>query len=470
MEDDKVEEIGVGISTTITSSNKDWNNLLAELNKDDDKIFRFMASISTRIAKLIEQLNINENRIAQINRRALTIKNPETKERFLETSANLEVIIKRTRDELEDTERRQSMLFFFRDLLDKEGHAEAVRNVRQNSGMVNELPVLGEWVTKVEPIVLKINKVYKATSKNINSDHKFVKEYVGQILSLPKENEYRMLWEINPYNTRKLDSISASNTRFRKLMLGDVAQKDELLRPSIIGSAKDLAKTLGLGSGEGLAESTEAIRIYNWFNRYNGQSLSLARNAKANVDSIQFVDNTSANIVNSAMDSLNNIIRASNSAARGLTTDPLSQVPLYFSEVSGELENIKVHIGKWESVISASRYKRHAKRSGKMLKKFAVYLEKILHSLDNVMGGSNAEDYANDGSQDIVKLQKRLNVTADGKLSRELENKLKDLGRFYNMLAKTSFFNSHPLVNGSTGFAVSYENFIKIEEIMKKYE
>ena len=108
-------------------------------------------------------------------------------------------------------------------------------------GMGYDQPLVQEFIREIAGPVAEKNAIYKALSRNINNDRRFVKEYLKEIHG--KDNPYATAWRSNPTNVAKLTELEYSKKYTKYLSnIGDEAAAKAAVKSM---SRMDLAKTVG---------------------------------------------------------------------------------------------------------------------------------------------------------------------------------------------------------------------------------
>lgn len=340
-----------------------------------------------------------------------------------------------------------------------------VVRVKDTPHMGSEYPALGRWVEIAEQYMPIKNQILAATSKNLNNDKAFVKEYLKYIQPLEKENPVRLSWLANPQNKRTLTKLKMSGK------LGDIIRAGESAisegkRPDLSGlGVSKLMKTLGIGAAAAGTVGA-AISLFSWADKEAPKIEEKASSIAPQMPSIR-VSGAGAIVLKDTEASVSKIDAAQEKLKAGLTTNPGDAFAEYFRVVSTEKEKIDRNLRQWGSVVANAEDPEKARQMGENLRELSKEIEQRLQSAGKSVGLT--PEAAKPVTSNISDLQAYLatinaNVKVTGVLDQNTIKTLQYLEGRYNILADTDRFTGL-FYNPNTKQTISVSDLKKLENI-----
>lgn len=313
----------------------------------------------------------------------------------------------------------------------------------------------------------KIDEVYRLDGSRL-SDSKFVLKGI----ELKKyDPEGFKLFLANPKNYSRWLKLESSPGYVSELI-----EKGSLRIPwkrKMIGiTPAETAKRVGLGVG---APLTGAVAIYHWFGSNDPKEVSMK--SSDNERSIQSIRTSGEGqeILNKAKASVSKINALAQSVDKDLSTGNASQSTYrYISGINAELLTLTQALEHWDVVVQNSDDPQFALSAGKKLLKYTEDLAKNNRELQRQLGISDSGVASKttmkpvEKNNNILEIQKILQLNQTGILDKETVDNLQALERQFNRKANTEQFTG-AFVNPQTGYVISPNNLATAYRKIQKY-
>jgi len=336
----------------------------------------------------------------------------------------------------------------------------------------SEFPSLGRWKEVAEQQISRKGQIIAATSKNLGSDRRFLKEYLNRIVPLEKENTIKVMWLANPKNQIKLTQLKMK-PKYMKRILG---VGDEVPRSDISGlNASSLAKKLGIGA---VTAGTlgGAVAIFSWANS-GGEKIDQKAEGLSSLLMSARSSGLGEVILDDVKVSVNKINTVSDAMKSNLHSTPRETLSKYFEVVVTEKEKIDKNLKQWSAVVVKSDNPEEMKKIGLALQSFSAEVEGELKKVSKILETAGAIGVTPKtidlpvGSSNMVELQRYLaslnpNITATGQLDEQTIRTLQFLEGRYNTLAETDRFTGL-FYNSGTGKAIDVRDLKNLKKLEK---
>ena len=342
-----------------------------------------------------------------------------------------------------------------------------------DKSLLSEMQDLTSWYANIKNEVKKVTDDVLAshlTSQNLDAPKSFIKEY-GRILSLQDGSPIKESWLKNSKNLAYISELEtpglSPSAKVRQLigkMKSDAKVREKLgLTPQEIAQ-KFKIPAIAVGAG-----SIAAVGILNWFSSNPPEKMvSDASKASSSVKGLG-VSGAGATIVNSVNGSLSKIETLSTQLSHEFGNDAAGAVSNILPKISAEMSNISNALRQWDTVVAFSVNKEAAQQLGSSLKDMVEDFSKKAVDLGNKVGvkipGIKSSTI---NASDLALVQGFINAKVTGQLDETTVSALKDLENRFNAKAGSNRF-SGLLVNPTNGTVISYNDLIKLNNLIKKY-
>lgn len=333
--------------------------------------------------------------------------------------------------------------------------------------LVEKYPELGHWHSKMTDAMNIKNQIMNSTSKNINNDKKFFKEYVDKIARLPDDNLIKNRWMANPENRVKLESLR-ENAKFGQGIMG--AEGVPTTTTDISGITKSkIQKTLGVGA-MGASVMAGAIGLFNWA---AGGSERIDRNADALETLLQSASSSDLGLIilNDVRASVRKISIESDNLKLNMDKDPKNALSKYIKILQDERSKISKNLRQWNVVVLKSQDKETAQKLGIELQKFNNMMGEELSKVSGVVVDSGALPSKPLGDSRVVTMQRYLktlypNLNISGEIDGQTISALRSLEDKYNKIAQTDKFTGL-IYNPQSSRIMELQDLINLEKVIK---
>lgn len=360
------------ISSDISNLRGVSHGLLSKVNealKDANKaIYDSIKSANSRVLDITQNLRIAERDLAKTKSKIeLLMTGGETsRERAQALRSGLaaqQQAVNNLNKELAKYETASQKLGDFARTINNEGEVSALKKLNSSPDLFNEFPNLfGPWSSDVKSKVSTLEQINRAVSSNLNNDKQFVKEYIGQIRKLPENSPYRMLWESNPQNINKLESLRAAGTKNIQKILSESAD-ETIARPSLGDNIKSAAKVLGLATGL-TGAGWAAAKIYSLLSSHTEKKEAMGLFNRLNRLK---VSGAGVGVKQSVTKALNDLYAITDKLNRTMDEQEIQTFTMSFGSLLQSLQNSMLN---WNTVINNAVDKNAAISLGKDINQY----------------------------------------------------------------------------------------------------
>lgn len=342
-----------------------------------------------------------------------------------------------------------------------------------DKSLLTELQDLTSWYGNIKNEVKKISDQVlsgQLTSQNLDAPKKFIKEY-GRILSLPDGSPVKESWLKNPKNLaylRELETPGLSpNPKIRELV--GKMKSDAKFREKLGLTPQEIAQKFKIPVAAVSAGTIGAVGLLNWFSDNPPEELVADASKLASQTNSLRVGGAGKPIFDSVNASLSNIEALSAELSHEFGDNP-AVVQEKMPKLAAEMSNIINNLGQWDVVVANSNDPARAQQLGKALMTMAEDFSRKTIDLGLKTGvkipGVDIDQAVNAG--DLTKIQGFLNIPTTGKLDSATINELRRLeNEYYKKTGDARMINL--LVNPASGAVISYNDLLKLNEMMKEY-
>lgn len=241
---------------------------------------------------------------------------------------------------------------------------------------------LAKWETAVLKNIVPKSDALAATSKYINNDRKFVREYIEKIHPYKGAGNSKVqAWLLNPHNAQKLEELQEGN-KFGKILL-------ELKDPELAKRVSELSRKVRIDglkrkglAGAGIA-GAGAVAYLTLFDENSGEAKQTINELERNSQEFT-VTGEGRNIFNRAFRAAQAAKMEISRAEANMSRDPAKTIPTFTKNIAQHKEIIDDSLANWDLVVVNSNDINAARQAGKSLENVSNTIDKILSGTNNI--------------------------------------------------------------------------------------
>jgi hypothetical protein len=358
---------------------------------------------------------------------------------------------------------------------------QLVQQLERSPQMLNDFPSLKYWMRQAERYVPRQHQIAQSTSRFINNDKKFIKEYMTEIY--PSLNNkslvYPQNWMANPKNARKLMELRANKKYMAKIL---ELERGAEFRARLEGlTSSQIARKLKIVGGVGVGLGG-AVAFMTWFDD-NAEPITKSSNETETGLSTFKASGEGDAIVKETLRASREIAQITAKTEDGLGVDPAKAGPEFVKSLLENKAIIDKNLARWDIVISNADDPEAAKRAQKLLQKQSNSLDKSIKEMGEKTGVSKGRSGGQAGNVPIGMSRGNIKgvqsflrprfptVAPTGNLDAPTIRALRALEQEYDRLGDTNgrIVQKRLLVRPKEGHLIGLEDLRKLDNLISKH-